>query len=233
MEPTNTFEKMALTIMKKYSQGKIVVGILIADFQQTKAREYILNYMDRFDIKSGKYIDFYIPGYYSLDEKEEAELSEKYHPLQDIRSERYGEGIQAYYIRRTQTQYYFSRELFDDFISEMENRMKIEYTYNPMLILVEVEKKENRINYLNKIIIELDRPNARNQEYLTRAGQLFDKLFELAKNQKSLIKFGEDIRAYYFCDNIMDDFVRTLDGEYFEVVRDLVQDLIHYRVKPI
>lgn len=48
--------------------------------------------------------------------------------------------IPIFYIRRNQTAYYFDKFLFDDFIIEMEERMGIKYTYNPMLILVEINK---------------------------------------------------------------------------------------------
>ena len=38
--------------------------------------------------------------------------------------------------------YYFDKYLFDDFIEKMEESMEIEYTYNLMLVLVEVNKSK-------------------------------------------------------------------------------------------
>lgn len=40
--------------------------------------------------------------------------------------------------------YYFDKYLFDDFIEKMEESMEIEYTYNLMLVLVEVNKSKGR-----------------------------------------------------------------------------------------
>ncbi len=41
----------------------VTFGILVADWQMSKAREYIVDYMNRFDQNSGKYIDFMVLGY--------------------------------------------------------------------------------------------------------------------------------------------------------------------------
>ena len=82
--------------------------------------------------------------------------------------------IPIFYIRRNQTAYYFDKFLFDDFIIEMEERMGIKYTYNPMLILVEINKgiDGEKIEFQDKVVIELDDDSARG---VTRVGSLFDK----------------------------------------------------------
>ena len=61
MELVTTFESLSKKVLQKYEGISITMGILIADYRQTDAREYILNYMNRFDELSGKYIDFYLP----------------------------------------------------------------------------------------------------------------------------------------------------------------------------
>lgn len=71
--------------------------------------------------------------------------------------------LPMFIIRRNQTAYYFDKFLFDDFIEEMETKMCIEYTYNPMLVLVEVNKSKDRgkIEFQNKMVIELDEDSDR------------------------------------------------------------------------
>lgn len=65
MELVTTFEKLSRRILEKYDEDiPITMGILVADYRQSDAREYILNYLNRFDERSGRYIDFYLPGYY-------------------------------------------------------------------------------------------------------------------------------------------------------------------------
>lgn len=63
VNPVRTFDQITQEILDKYDYETITVGILIADGNQTVARDYIINYMDKFDKKSGKYIDFFVPGY--------------------------------------------------------------------------------------------------------------------------------------------------------------------------
>lgn len=65
MNPIGKFDEICEKVLQKYEPDEVVtIGIIVADWQQDEARQYILDYMDRFDQKSGKYIDFYILGYY-------------------------------------------------------------------------------------------------------------------------------------------------------------------------
>ena len=52
MNPVRTFDQITQEILDKYDYKTITVGILIADGNQTAARDYIINYMDKFDILS-------------------------------------------------------------------------------------------------------------------------------------------------------------------------------------
>ena len=58
VNPVRTFDQITQEILDKYDYKTITVGILIADGNQTAARDYIINYMDKFDKESGKYIVF-------------------------------------------------------------------------------------------------------------------------------------------------------------------------------
>ena len=75
MELITDFGELSKRILKKHEDEDscVTMGILVADYRQSEAREYMLNYLRRFDMLSGKYIDFYLPGYYmyAKDSKDE------------------------------------------------------------------------------------------------------------------------------------------------------------------
>lgn len=81
MKPVGTFDEICKKVLQKYEDDEVVtIGILVADLQQDETKQYIVDYMDRFDRKSGKYIDFYIPGYYERSNELNGEINKKYHP---------------------------------------------------------------------------------------------------------------------------------------------------------
>lgn len=154
VNPVRTFDQITQEILNKNDFETITVGILIADGNQASARDYIINYMDMFDRKSGKFMDFFVPGYCEDIFDNDVNIERRYHP------NAYGKwcsyrDIPIFYIRRNQTAYYFDKFLFDDFIIEMEERMGIKYTYNPMLILVEINKGRDgeKIEFQDKVVI--------------------------------------------------------------------------------
>ena len=131
MNPVRTFDQITQEILDKYDYKTITVGILIADGNQTAARDYIINYMDKFDKESGKYIDFFVPGYCERISNSTVSIEKRYHPNAYEKWICMGD-LPMFIIRRNQTAYYFDKFLFDDFIEEMETKMCIEYTYNPI-----------------------------------------------------------------------------------------------------
>jgi hypothetical protein len=131
VNPVRTFDQITQEILDKYDYKTITVGILIADGNQTAARDYIINYMDKFDKESGKYIDFFVPGYCERISNSTVSIEKRYHPNAYEKWICMGD-LPMFIIRRNQTAYYFDKFLFDDFIEEMETKMCIEYTYNPI-----------------------------------------------------------------------------------------------------
>lgn len=54
MNPVGTFDEICEKVLQKYKEDEVVtIGILVADWQQDEAKQYIVDYMDRFDRKSG------------------------------------------------------------------------------------------------------------------------------------------------------------------------------------
>lgn len=90
------------------------IGILVADYKQQHAREFIFNYLDIFHEESGSYIDFYIPGYVKVTDDTPCDFSVG--------------GIK----------YIFDRVSFNTSILELKNIYGIKYEYRPLLILQEV-----------------------------------------------------------------------------------------------
>ena len=80
VNPVRTFDQITQEILDKYDYKTITVGILIADGNQTAARDYIINYMDKFDKESGKYIDFFVPGYCEKISDSAVSIEKRYHP---------------------------------------------------------------------------------------------------------------------------------------------------------
>ena len=108
--------------------------------------------------------------------------------------------------------------------------MKIKYTYNPMLVLIEVKKGRFRgnIEFQDRIVIELDEDTPRG---LRRSGELFDAIFDYAKKEVGLDRYGEMVRVYYIKGNAVNRIVRALEGNWLESVTETVGDILRYKIK--
>lgn len=107
-------------------------GILIADYRQQLAREYILNYVDLFNQESDKYIDFFMPGYVKVI---------------------YGD----YDLKIGDIKYRFDKELYSIVIMSLRKFCGIKYRFSPLLILQEFE---NGSMTDKRIVIELNTEKA-------------------------------------------------------------------------
>lgn len=207
---------------------KLTIGILVADAEQQEAKEFIMNYMNMFDKKSGKYIDFFIPGYYTDDDKEKTELRRKYHPNCYVRDRNFPHP-RVFWLDRSFSSYYFDRDAFESFLWFMSNELGIQYTYNPMLIMLEIDTTNCRgeLSFQKKMVIELDEDSYRG---LRRTGMLFDKIFELAKSNVSLSRFSNEVRVYYIKGNAINRLIKGLQGDYIEAVEETVGDVFRFRI---
>ena len=126
MEPLKTFDDVATRILERKPGGtSVVIGILIADWRQTEAREYILNYMNMFDEESGKFIDFFIPGYFTNSDRDGISLTKRYHPLSSDVPQGFSRMEKAFTIEREGIDYYFHGSLFEDTVEAIEDKLKI------------------------------------------------------------------------------------------------------------
>ncbi len=229
MKPVRTFEDISNAILNNMDQDiPVTIGVLVANGKQPSALEYVLSHMQTFDRKSGYYIDFYLPGYHLGPKDEITELNKKYHPLScasELPSDNENEifSIERDGIRQ---KYYFSDVLFDNFIEKMESDMNIEYSYSPMLILVEVCKDYYRgdLKYQRKIVIEL------NQD-INKIGQLFNAIFEVAKKEVYLDEWRKNLRIYYLSKTATDNVIRALQGDWIEALSNTYNDIQRFRIK--
>lgn len=230
MELITTFESLSKEALRKYEGIPVTMGILVADYRQTEAREYILNYLNRFDEKSGKYIDFYLPGYYMYAKESEMEWAARSH--QNMCISRHSSSYEPIHISRRNEKFYFDDYLFDDFLRELEKQTGIVYQYNPMLILVEVNKAVGygAIEFQDKMIIDLDDGTPGG---VKRSGVLFEKIFEIARREVNLDRFNRELGLYYIKGNAVKTIINILEGNWIEAMEDNVEGVRRYRVKKI
>ncbi len=229
MELVTTFENLSERALEKYGEGfPITMGILVADYRQSDAREYILNYLNRFDEKSGKYIDFYLPGYYMFSEESKYEWKHRSH--QNICISKHCSSKKPVFISRLKENFYFDGYLFEDFLRDFENKTAISYTYSPMLILVEVNKSNGygRLEFQNKMVIDL---NDGTPCGVRRSGVLFEAIFNIAKHETRLDRFRREIRMYYLKGNAVKTVARFLDGNIIEPLAETAEGIMQYRIK--
>lgn len=228
MELVTTFKSLSKSILKKYDGGMTVtLGILIADYRQTEAREYILNYLNRFDEKSDKYIDFYLPGYYMFSEESKNEWKKRSHYHMCI--SRHCTSREPIFITRLQENFYFDEYLFEDFLNVFEQRTGIAYTYNPMLVLVEVSSTNyyGQLEFQNKMVIDLDNGTSYG---VRRSGVLFDEIFRIALHEVKLDKFQKALRMRYVKGAAVATIASILDGNIIEALADSTEEIRKYRI---
>ena len=186
MFPTGDFDRLRRDVIERYKDIDIPItfGVLIADYRQSLAREYILNYVDVFDRKSNKYIDFFIPGYAPF----------------------YG-GTQTKLMDKDDNPYFFNENLFLEFVSKFERTFDVPYEFNPMLILIELDGKN--FEKSRKMVLALDEMDGG----IKKSGVLFQKIFEIAKRHVSLDDFSNNLVSTYVKDNIIDSIISALGND--------------------
>lgn len=130
MWPLGTYDRFLRKIKgQELSQEKAnYFGVLFCDVRQTNARDYILNYLDVFNKKSGKFIDFYIPGYIP---------STEYYGTQNCNV-----------IHIGKHKYIFDQSRYIEFCERFEHDFNIDFPFSATLVLLEYTKIDYLIMYL-------------------------------------------------------------------------------------
>lgn len=203
MFPTGDFDRLKYEVMQWYNDdAPITFGILIADYEQTLAREYIINYMNVFDKKSNNYIDFFIPGYLT-----------------------YGNGIITLMKNKNGESYCFDRTTFETFVEQFEKYFGFTYEFSPVLVLVELKNK----NFIDsqKIIIDLDC----DESDIKRAGVMFLDIFDIAKRYVRIEDFSRELTATYIKGSYADTIVNAIGNNILTEINEQRKNVRRFRVQ--
>jgi len=154
-----TYERFLRKIKGQENYGEKVnfFGVLFCDVRQSKAKEYILNYLDVFNNRSCNYIDFYIPGY--IPEKE------LYNSVSSTSNE----------IYISNSKYIFDQKKYTDFCTSFQNDFDVNFPFSATLVLMEYIK--GNFSTAKKIIFELEDTD----KGVKSAGPLFLQIFNCAE----------------------------------------------------
>lgn len=201
MWPVGTYERMVYDIKARENPYlPVTFGVLIADYRQQKAREYILNYIWRFDKLTREYINFYLPGY--IEERD------------------YGcDGID---IRGLQ--YKFSPQEYLKFIESFSYDFDIDYPYNPVLVLIEYDR--GHFKFSRKITIELDSDGSK----IEQTGRLIEKIMDICKEYVSLDDFSNRLTREEVGISLLERIVEATNNAMLVSISKGVNDAMKYRI---
>ena len=202
MIPCSNFESFYDALVEAYNgygdNESITFGILLADYQQDEARQYILNYLQDYHEKSGRCFNFFIPGYIAVWDQS---------PDEDEN------------INVGGTDYRFSPEMFRSFYQSLENQFGITYEENPMLILMSMDNCH--LGTARWIVIDLNTIN-RGVRY---SGSFFRDIFEIASRDWSLEAIRNRRRFLYIKGDLLD---RLLEDNRLAWLGTVIRNGIQY-----
>lgn len=222
MIPTGDFTRFKNDILSRYEDEEVTFGILIADPRQNETREYIYNYLSVFHEESEKLFDFFIPGY------EQAIYRGKPYKLDMYHETTSSVSINDHTFRMMSNNigFQFDRCLFDDFCSKLKEYFGIQYTFNPMLILMSM--KPGYIHTAEYIVIELD-----DNEWhsVRRSGVFFVDLFKSLRTDTSLVHIQNYMTSTYAKGNLIDAIINSLDINWLIEVKKYGNEKKRYRIR--
>ena len=208
MYPVGSFERFTndlIEIYREYGENEFVTfGILIADSRQSDAKQYIINYIDIFNEESGRYYNFFIPGY--------------------VNEKLYDDSKKCFTLNNEN--YYFSYDKFKGFISMLGEIFGIEYTFNPMLILMSMIP--GKTNTAEKIIIELDDVD---RYGIKRSGELFRTIFKFAKQSIMIEDFESMLQKTYIKGNWLDSFITAIGNKWLIELNSFNNGIKKYKIR--
>lgn len=188
----------------------VTIGLIVADLRQQYCRENLFNYLDHFNKFSSDYINFYIPGYCSLEE------------MSILRNNGYDRYYGSYYNLKGKN-YLFSEQYFDEFIFKLREEYNIIYQGIPELILVEV--LNGKIKWDNKIRFQLSAAEKEGQ--IKTIYSFFDDIFSYAKKYVNIRDFSKIGRQ----DKLKESFVEIVKRKIPEPFIKLYENDEIYRIK--
>lgn len=160
-----TYQDMLSDINKNARKNGIIndtIGILITRPDLPTGKQ-IMNSLEYFHFRTGKSVNFYLPGYGAYWTKYD-----------------YPDGIVV--TRINGVEWSFSNEMFVSFIQNLEHYSKWQYSGESELLLVEL--KDNVLSYQNTMQFHLD--NMLRDRVIGSIPQFFETLFRVCANKDSL-----------------------------------------------
>ena len=222
MVPTGDFKRFNSDILIYYPDyDEITFGILVADPRQNETREYIYNYLNSFHNKSGKLFNFFIPGYEGTinnDGSHPVSISHEIEFVTPINED-------SYKIMSGNICFQFNARLFDEFCDKLDEYFGIQYTFNPMLILMSM--KPGHVHTAKYIVIELD-DNERHSA--RRSGMFFKDLFKAIRTDPSLEHIQRHMEITYAKGNLLDSIINAIGISWLTEITTIYKESKRYRI---
>jgi hypothetical protein len=186
------FEHFLWKLSEKNLVEGSTVGILVADPRQSQIREFVTNYLDTFNIKSGRYIDFYLPGYIKVNPASNHDIT------------------------ISNTCWKFDVNIYDSFINELCERKFLKFTTTAFLLLLEIGTQKTKFKDFIYISIDSSTINPK------QVGTFFTQFFEYAKSEIEFDKVKSWITNFKISQSIRSNLPDIIYGGISTIVKKSV-----------
>ncbi|MFS7402063.1 hypothetical protein [Carnobacterium maltaromaticum] len=205
MYPIGTYDRFIQKI--KGREGKenetSIFGVVLADIRQPDTKSYILNYLDRFHLSSGKYIDFYIPGYFE-------EADEVY-------------GVE--YLELQKEKYVFSYKAYDEFTAKFVKDFGLKGKGVPVLYLIEWDHGA----FEKSKIMEFDLDGGENS--VKRTVELFELLFSFTRDKEDLLGINNRLELEKLGNYLTSDLIDDLGIPLLTVGKNIGKIILRFKMR--
>lgn len=202
MWPLGDYNRLVHEIKRRENSDiPVTFGLLIADYDQQQCREYILNYIERFNYRSDRYINFYLPGY----------LEESFYDDSKI-------------LVVGDKRHHFNRQIYLDFLIKLETDFSIEYPYTPVLVLMEYSN--GNFKFTKRIVIQLDNSGSQ----IKQTGELFEQIFSIARNEVAISDFSNKLKRGEINRRVFETIVGCIDNKFITSICTNNQAIKKYRL---
>ncbi|MFI1242070.1 hypothetical protein ACI2LD_02675 [Enterococcus casseliflavus] len=203
MYAIGTYERFITRIKGNEGEKSDLFGVLIADIRQQETRGYILNYMDRFNLLSGKYINFYIPGY----------------------SVEFAKHWRNKSIFIDGKDYMFNPTEYNKFIENFQSDFNIDFPYKPTLYLIEYER--GNFKYSKVAVFELDDTSGS----IKNTGEFFEKIFKFAKHDGNFSVVNNRLVLDNIIDYFKENAFSDLGIPYIKFLREVAGRVFKFKIE--
>ena len=154
--------------LSEYEEESKAIGFLIAKPQVQGTQESIIQEFNYYNYRSGKYIDFFLPGYSMYGHNNS------------------GDEILIGHINNAEI--YYSDQMFCNFIEEIEYQSKWEYSGETELLIVNSIKQ--KLDYSNCLLIHFEK--AIKVQAIPSIRNFMEKIIRLSKKETDTQEFQQN-----------------------------------------